>query len=67
MVERADTPEDGRTDECSCTNSTSKQRETSIMGSSVQLDYGLEEHMPIIAIEARAHLIGLVLFVFWGV
>jgi len=37
------------------------------MGSSAQLDYGLEEHMPISAIGARAHLIGLVLFAFWGV
>jgi hypothetical protein len=36
------------------------QRETNIMGSSVQLDFGLEEHMPISAIGARAHLIGLV-------
>jgi hypothetical protein len=29
--------------------------------------FGLEEHMPISAIGARAHLIGPVLFVFWGV
>ena len=34
---------------------------------SAQLDFGLEEHMPISAIGARAHLIGLVLFVFRGV
>ena len=44
-----------------------QQRETNIMGSSAQLDYGAEEHMPISAIGARAHLIGLVLFAFWGV
>ena len=44
-----------------------QQRETNIMGSSAQLDFGLEEHMPISAIGARAHLIGLVLFAFWGV
>jgi len=59
MVERADTPEDGRTDECSCTNN--------IMGSSAQLDFGLEEHLLISAIGARAQFIGIVLFVFWGV
>ena len=35
--------------------------------SSAQLDFGLEEHMPICAVVAHAHLIGLVLFVFWGV
>ena len=41
-----------------------QQRETHIMeGSSAQLDFGLEEHMPISAIGARARLIGLVLFV----
>ena len=34
---------------------------------SAQLDYGLEEHMPISAIGARAHFIGLALFAFWGV
>jgi hypothetical protein len=28
--------------------------------------FGLEEHVPISAIGARAHLIGLVLFAFWG-
>ena len=44
-----------------------QQRETNIMDSLAQLDYGLEEHMPISAIGARAHLIGLVLFAFWGV
>ena len=44
-----------------------QQRETKIMGSSAQLDYGLKEPMPISDIGARAHLIGLVLFVFWGV
>ena len=43
-----------------------QQREMNIMGSSAQLGYGLEEHMPISAIGARAHLIGLVL-AFWGV
>ena len=37
------------------------------MGPSAQLDYCLEEDMPISAIGARAHLIGIVLFVFWGV
>ena len=45
-----------------------QQRETNIMGSSAQLDYGvecdMEEYMPISAIGARAHLIGLVLFAF---
>ena len=44
-----------------------QQRETDIMGSSAQLDFGLEDHMPISAIGARANLMGLVLFVFWGV
>ena len=44
-----------------------RQSETSAMGSSAQLDFGLEVQMPISAIGARAHLIGLVLFVFWGV
>jgi len=39
-----------------------QQRETRIIGPSAQLDFGLEEHMPISAIGARAHLIGLVLF-----
>jgi hypothetical protein len=34
------------------------------MGSSAQLDFGLEEHMPISDIGARAHLIGRVLFLF---
>jgi hypothetical protein len=43
-----------------------QQRETSIMGSSAQLDFGLEEHMHIGDIGARAHSIGLVLFEFWG-
>jgi len=32
-----------------------------------QLDFGLEEHMPISAIGARAHLIVIVLFAFLGV
>jgi hypothetical protein len=44
-----------------------QQRETDVMGSSAQLDFGLEEHVPISAIGTRAHLTGLVLFVFWGV
>ena len=44
-----------------------QQRETGIMGSLAQLDFGLEEHIPISAIGARAHLIGLLLFVLWGV
>ena len=43
-----------------------QQRETNIMGPSAQLDFGLEEHMPISAIGARVHLIGLVLFVILG-
>ena len=41
-----------------------QQRETSIMGPSAQLDFGLEEHVPISAIGARAQLTGILLFVF---
>ena len=43
-----------------------QQRETNIMGSSAQLDFGLEEHMSISAIGARAQLIGIVLFEYLG-